>query len=78
MSGREKMGNPEEGEEDHSLVRDGGKSLRDPLSLSNTLSFISKHHSIKPCLFMSASHNPNQNNGLGKKWREEVSLHTFS
>lgn len=63
----------QEEEEDHSLARDEGKCLRASLSLSNTLSFILKHCSIKQRLFMSASHNPNQNNVKGLKWPEVVS-----
>lgn len=58
-------------------MREGVKSPRAPLSLSNTLSFISKLHAVKRRLFVSASQNPNHNNVKWFKWREEVTCAPF-
>lgn len=66
-----------EREEDHSLPGDGGESLRAPLSLSNMLSIISKHHFIKQHPITSVSHNPNQNYVRLFKKQEETSSTPF-
>lgn len=81
MSRREKMGDPEvmkdfsiprkKWKEIHLLgMRVKASGLLSPCQIF--WSFISKHNSIKQCLSMSASHNPNQNNVKGLKWQEEV------
>lgn len=53
---------------DHMLVKDGIKSLRALLSLSNMLSFISYRQTTNQCLFMTVA-GSNHRNVNGLKWK---------